>query len=270
MLFLCPKCKRELRPDATRAVCPDGHSYDRCRAGYYNLLLSNKSSTHGDNKAMVLARRAFLSMGYYEPLARAVAEVICSNTAISPTVLDAGAGEGYYTDVIERALYERDGDSRVSAFDISKDAVREIGKKNSRISLSVAGSYNMPVADGSVDVLVNTFSPLAHEETLRVIRDGGLFVMAIPAEEHLFELKAAIYDTPYKNEVADTELSGFELIECRDIKYTMELRDNECISALFGMTPYAYRTSAENRARVYALDSLSCTAHFKLLVYRKS
>ena len=209
-------------------------------------------------------------MGYYKPLADEIAALISSETEKLPVVLDAGAGEGYYTDVIERALYERDGDSRVFAFDISKDAVREIGKRNSRISLAVAGSYRMPVADGAVDVLVNTFSPLAHSESLRVLRRGGIFVMAIPAEEHLFELKAAIYDTPYKNEVADTALSGFELLSVRDIRYMMKLDSKESISALFGMTPYAYRTSAENRAKAYSLSKLDCTADFKLLTYRKA
>ena len=270
MLFLCPKCMKRLTVRDGSAVCEAGHSYDRCRAGYYNLLMSNKSSSHGDNKQMVEARRIFLSGGYYKPLSDAIAETVCENTEALAAVLDAEAGEGYYTDAVERALYDRDGDSRVYAFDISKDAVREIGKKNKRISLAVAGSYHMPIADGDFDAVVNTFSPLALSETARVLRTGGIFVMAIPDTEHLFELKAAIYDTPYKNEVADTSLDGFELISDRSIKYVMHLPDRESIAALFGMTPYAYRTGAESRERVYSLDKLDCTAAFRLLLYRKT
>ena len=268
MLFLCPKCRKKLSRRDGCAVCESGHSYDRCKAGYYNLYLSNKSSVHGDNKDMVLARRDFLSRDFYSPLASAVADAVLDNTARLPIVLDAGGGEGYYTDIVERALRLRDGDSRVHAFDISKDAVREAAKRNSDISHVVAGSYSMPIADGAVDVLINIFSPLALDETRRVLRSGGIFIMAIPDTDHLFELKAAIYDTPYKNTVNDTSLEGFSLVNDRELKYVMPLC-REALLSLFAMTPYAYRTSAQNRERVNSLSGLDVTAHFRVLVYEK-
>jgi len=269
MLFICPKCKKKLDTLCSSAVCAEGHSYDRARGGYYNLLLSNSGGTHGDNKDMVLARRAFLGEGYYGPLAEKIAATALSFTESTPILLDAGCGEGYYTDFVERALFERDGDSRVCAFDISKDAVREAAKKNDRLSLVVAGSYHMPIADGSVDAVLNTFSPLALEETRRVLRQYGIFFMAIPGEDHLFELKAAIYDTPYRNVVEDTALDGFRLLSDTPVRYTMQLNRRESIRSLFMMTPYAYRTKRENAERVLALSNLDCTADFRVLVYQK-
>ena len=269
MLFSCPKCGLPLAELEGRRACERGHSYDRARGGYYNLLLSSSGGTHGDNREMVLARRAFLGAGYYAPLANAVAEAALAHTPRQGTVLDAGCGEGYYTDTVERALYERDGGTRVAGFDISKDAIKVAAAKNPRLELAVAGSYHMPVPDASVDTVINVFSPLAIDETRRVLRDGGHFIMAIPDEEHLYELKAAIYDTPYKNTVADTHLDGFELALDRRITYQMHLPTPEAVAALFGMTPYAYRTGPRNAARVSALTSLDCTADFRLLVYRK-
>ena len=47
------------------------------------------------------------------------------------------------------------------------------------------------------------FSPEADNEYLRVLKKGGIMLRVIPLEKHLFELKAAIYDTPYKNEPQD-------------------------------------------------------------------
>jgi 23S rRNA (guanine745-N1)-methyltransferase len=93
--------------------------------------------------------------------------------------------------------------------------------------------------------------------------------MAIPAEEHLFGLKSAIYDTPYKNEVADTELEGFSLVSKTELRYPLILNTGVDIRALFMMTPYAYRTSAAGRERVLALDELKTDAHFLILTYRK-
>ncbi len=218
---------------------------------------------------MVLARRAFLSGGYYEPLVESVCKAVLSVTPSGGRVLDAGSGEGYYTDAVERALLCRDGGTNLFAFDISKDAVREVARKNKRISLAVAGSYHMPLADSSVDTVLNTFSPLARDEVLRVLRVGGAFVMAIPGEEHLYDLKCVAYDTPYKNTLSDKALEGFSLESQEHIKYRFTLDSRESVNDLFMMTPYAYRTPRESRERVLALRGLECTADFYLLTYRK-
>lgn len=269
MRFICPKCHGKLNIEEKRAVCKSNHSYDKARGGYYNLLLGSMGGTHGDNKEMVLARRAFLGAGYYEPLVRWLSALVLDYTPEGGCLLDAGAGEGYYTDRIERALFDRDGKSDVSAFDISKDAVREIGKKNPRISLAVAGSYHMPIDDCEFDTVINTFSPLALLETVRVLKKGGHFIMVIPGEMHLYDLKSVIYDTPYKNEVQDTALEGFELVMDDSLSYKFLLDSPKMINNLFMMTPYAYRTRPSDRARGEALANLECTADFRIFVYKK-
>lgn len=269
MRFICPKCQGKLNIEEKRALCQNNHSYDKARGGYYNLLLGNTGGVHGDNKEMVLARRAFLGAGYYAPLARWLAGLALEFTDEGGCLLDAGAGEGYYTDFIERALYDRDGKSDVNAFDISKDAVREISKKNPRISLAVAGSYHMPIADSEFDTVINTFSPLALSETVRVLKPGGHFIMAIPGEMHLYDLKSVIYETPYKNEVQDSALDGFELVMDDSLTYKFRLETPEAIQSLFLMTPYAYRTKPSDREKVFALSSLDCTADFRIFVYKK-
>lgn len=266
--FICPKCGGTLTVSGGSAICGKGHSYDKSRHGYYNLLLTSVGGVHGDNKEMVLSRRAFLGSGHYAPLSALVADLVSKYTDKCGTVLDAGCGEGYYTDEVEKSLFSRDFSTRVMAFDISKDAVRETLRKNPRIRAVVAGSYKMPIADGYVDTVINTFSPLAIDEVGRVLCQGGIFVMAIPDVDHLYELKALIYDTPYKNNPHNTEIDGFELIEDRRLSYVMHLRDRE-IRDLFMMTPYTYRTSRAGAMRIDGLTQLDCTADFHIFVYRK-
>ncbi len=268
MLFICPVCKQKLNTDGSRLICSSGHSFDRAKEGYFNLLLS-QGGNHGDNKEMVRARREFLSRGYYRTLAEALAEKVLSFTKKDASVLDSGSGEGYYTDIVETALFLRDGKTNLYAFDISKDAVKTSAKKNKRINYAVASAYHQPFEDGSFDLLYNVFSPLAVEEVKRVLKPSGIFIMAIPDEEHLFELKTKIYDTPYKNTVENTALSGFSLVSNEPLHYTMSLENKEDITALFKMTPYAYRTKKENADRIMALESLSVSAHFRLLIYKK-
>lgn len=269
MDFACPKCKGKMILDGNTKKCYNGHSYDRAKAGYYNLLLGVGGGTHGDNAEMVEARRTFLSRGHYEPLADRLSELVASLTPKNGCVLDAGCGEGYYTDKIERAFKERSSVSNVLAFDISRDAVKNAVKRNRNISYAVATAYDMPLSDSSVDVVFNAFSPLAIDEVRRVLRTGGSFVMVYPGREHLFGLKSVIYKTPYKNEPQDTSLSGFKLVSHDILSYELKLCTKEDIHSLFMMTPYAYRTSRDDRERVLSLSEVSTEVEFVIDVYEK-
>ncbi len=269
MVFVCPKCLRKLNiTDKGTAVCDKGHSYDRSRYGYYNLLLSERGGTHGDNKEMICARREFLSRGFYEPLASEVALACSSLLPKGGVLLDAGCGEGYYTERVRKSLDDKS--VRIAVFDISKDAVRAAARRGCADEYAVAGSYHMPIEGESVDLVLNTFSPLAAEETLRVLKPGGYFVMAIPAEEHLFGLKAAVYDVPYKNKPESTELEGFTLVSQKEVKYSIKLDTESDIRSLFMMTPYAYRTSKSGRDKILSLKELVTDAHFLILAYKKN
>ena len=267
MKFVCPKCSLPLLESGGVAKCQGGHSFDRARGGYYNLLLSNGAKTHGDNVEMVEARRAFLDTGAYFPLADRIAELVSQYA--TGDILDIGCGEGYYTDIMEKRLTEHGFSSSVVGFDISKDAVRHAARRNKNLELAVASAYKIPVSDGAFSLAVNMFSPLALEETRRALFAGGIFIMAVPGEEHLWGLKSKIYDTPYKNELAGSALSGFELVSSERISYSLKLSSPQEVRSLFMMTPYAYRTSAEGRARVMALSELETEVSFVIFVYKR-
>ena len=271
MIFVCPICKGALKAtERGNALCDNSHSFDRSREGYYNLLLPSRGGVHGDCREMVEARRSFLSMGYYQPLADLVADSVASLARDGDSILDLGCGEGYYTDRVFRALAERGVCASVAGFDISKDAVRRAAKRNRELQLAVAGSYHIPALDGSVDIAINTFSPLALDETRRILRTGASFVMAIPAENHLFSLKRALYREPYRNTVLSDELEGFTLSEKIPLSYEISLDSREAVSSLFLMTPYAYRTPREARERILMLDSLKTEVDFLIFIYKKN
>ena len=268
MIFKCPICRGELSAAGGSARCARGHSFDKSRYGYYNLLVG-RGGAHGDNKEMVNARREFLSSGAYMPLALRVAALAAEHTPDGSVLLDAGSGEGYYTAAVREALISSGKGCKVLAFDISRDAVRECARRGAADEYAVASSYAIPLADASVGCVINVFSPLAIDEMRRIIPAGGRFIMAIPGEEHLFGLKAKIYDTPYKNKVEDTDIEGFRLVGSECVRYPLVLDSAERVRSLFMMTPYAYRTGSEGRARVMALDRLECEAHFIILVYER-
>lgn len=268
MRFVCPKCSSPLSESDGCARCQNGHAFDRAKAGYYNLLLSSAGGTHGDNREMVEARRDFLNTGFYRPLADRVTELIIKHFR-GGCLLDIGCGEGYYTDIIQKSLEKSDISASVCAFDISRDAVKYAAKRNKQVEFAVASAYKMPVPDGEFDCAVNMFSPLAPGEVARSLKPNGIFVMAIPGEEHLFGLKAATYDQPYKNTVGDSKIEGFELLSKEYIRYKITLDGKDKIKSLFMMTPYAYRTGRAERERILALECLQTDVEFVIFVYKR-
>ena len=270
MNFVCPKCYGKLNiKESGTAVCDKGHSYDRSRYGYYNLLLTSTGGVHGDNREMVDARRAFLDTGAYLPLADKLSELALRHITDGGIFLDIGCGEGYYTERIMNALSSSGKSIDAIAFDISKDAVKYSARKCKSATVAVASAYKMPIADGSVDLAVNVFSPLAREETHRVLKRGGKFIMAIPDRRHLLGLKSVLYKTPYENEVDDTALEGFSLVATQRVAYKITLTDKKAIGDLFMMTPYAYRTPKAAREGLALMESLTTEIEFIVFVYEK-
>ena len=116
-------------------------------------------------------------------------------------------------------------------------------------------------------MIINIFAPSAPGEFARVLKPGGVFLKVIPLEDHLLNLKREVYKTPYRNTVGSLEVPGFSLKERYDIKYDLHLSSSEDIENLFKMTPYYYKTSAEDQKKLTLLSSLTTEIQFGILVY---
>ena len=267
-VFLCPHCRQPLTETEQGLVCPAGHAFDRARSGYVNLLPARGGGHHGDDRLMVRARRDFLDGGYYEPLADALSEAVLRHAKPGVRLFDAGCGEGYYTSRIRGALDAAGLAPRVFGADISKDALTAAGKRDRALELAVASLYELPLPDRCCDILLSVFSPLCLPEFRRILDEGGIWVQAYPLEEHLWELKSAVYDEPYRNHPDPDEQEGFALLERRELRYPMDLPDRQTIENLFMMTPYYYKTSRRDQEKLSVLTSLRTQAAFAVCVYQ--
>ena len=270
-LFLCPVCGAPLEREEKRYLCPAGHSFDLAAAGYVHLLPANQkhSLAPGDDKNMAAARNRFLNGGWYQPLRQAMADLAVERMPRGGVLFDSGCGEGYYTAGVKAALDDAGKQARVCGIDISKFSLRWAAKRDREIEFAVASAFHLPLADQNVDFLVNCFSPMCREEFCRVLKPGGYYLYVVPAPRHLWELKDAVYDTPYENEERMIPYEGFTFVEVRRVEARIYLPDSQTIQDLFGMTPYLWKTPKSGMERLNALEELDVGIAFDLHLFRR-
>lgn len=267
--FTCPVCNGALSRKDSSLVCENRHTYDISRRGYVNLLMSQASSLarHGDSKEMVAARNRFLDSGHYSALRDTVVSKALATAKNDMTIIDIGCGECYYTAAVAEALSDRA--PHVLGIDISKEALISGAKRSRAIDLAVASAFSVPVKDNSADLVLNLFAPHCESEFLRITKPGGYLIRVFPLEEHLWELKCAIYNEPYKNVISGIDIQGFTCVDVSNLKYEISLSSNQEIKDLFGMTPYSYKTGTDDAAKLDSLDKLTTRVEFAVITYKK-
>ena len=270
--WLCPVCQQALTWQGGAWRCPQMHSYDRAKEGYVNLLLAQhkNSKDPGDNKDMVLARRAFLAEDHYLPLASKIGELLhtyCEQDG-PLRVFDAGCGEGYYLAKIKQQLLASGRQVQASASDISKPAIQKAAKKYPDIAYAVASSFSLPLASASQDALIQVFAPASPGEIHRVLVDKGYWISVNPAPDHLFALKQRVYDTPEKHPADNSVPEGFNLVLHTRLSFDIALNTLPQRQNLLMMTPFYWTISADKKRLL--LDELrAVSTDFDIKVMQK-
>ncbi|MBN8430903.1 23S rRNA (guanine(745)-N(1))-methyltransferase [Microbulbifer salipaludis] len=268
MIWQCPHCKQPLDLQAQSWRCATGHSFDRAKEGYVNLLpvQQKRSREPGDSAEMLNARRRFLEVGHYEPLADAIGAQLRSHCAAPAQLLDLGCGEGWYA----RRLSERGWpDAQIAGVDIAKAGVRLAAKKQPRAHFAVASNYHLPVADHSVDAILRVFAPGPAEELVRVLRPGGILLDVSPGPDHLWTLKSRLYEKPQPHE-APASLDGLDAVSEMRCVFPLVINTNAQVRDFLSMTPFAWKGRAEAREALEREDALLLEADFLLRVFMKN
>lgn len=263
--IICPVCGENLTESDRSYICSKGHCFDKAKEGYVNLLTSSHKpgSAIGDNKDMALNRRDFLTKGYFDALVGGLVSFINETAIPRPTIADICCGEGYYGNRIKGEI-----DCDMLGFDLSKEMVRLAAKRKNGITYFVGNLARIPVKDSSVDISLHLFAPFHEKEFSRITKDGGYIVSVVAGENHLFELKELLYDTPYKNDEKPPETENLTLVEKRKITAKVHLDTNDDIMALFKMTPYYYHTKDEDKAKLADIAEMDMTTEFVMFIYK--
>jgi 23S rRNA (guanine745-N1)-methyltransferase len=126
---------------------------------------------------------------------------------------------------------------------VSKPALRRAAKAHPRMGAVLADAWApLPLADASVDTLVNVFALRNGPEMLRILRPGGVLIVVTPTPAHLRELREAaeLLDVdPAKQERLSATLSGFTLADQETLRWRLELTADRAESIIL-MGPNAF------------------------------
>jgi 23S rRNA (guanine745-N1)-methyltransferase len=279
-ILYCPLCHQGLEKIDNTYKCINKHSYDIAKKGFVNLLLANQhhSDKSGDEKIMIEARTFFLDSGKYASFREKILEVMKSvveeNGYKTFSFVDAGCGEGYYTNYIHKELSKI---TNISTFgvDLSKSAINYCAIRQRQEHLEnelfiIGNLMYLPFKDNSVDFLLNSFAKIDETEFLRVVKKGGWYLRVLPGKTHLKGLKEAIYDNVRLNEEKEYALEGFTLVKEETFTTNIILDNKEQIKSLFMMTPYFYKSPKNGVEHLLSLDNLDTEISFNFLLYKKA
>lgn len=240
------------------------HCFDFSSEGY--LSLNPRGS--GDTKESVKSRKAFLEKNYFQTAARKIADMVGLYVKDCNFLVDAGCGEGYYTNLLSD-LSEYTFGVDLSKYACGYAAKKARADKKQNLLYATSSVFDLPLMSGRCDCIVNIFAPCAEEEFCRVLDRGGVLVVAGAGKNHLLGLKEVIYENPYVNTERADLPKNMLLIEKVNLSYDICLRDNADIIDLFSMTPYYWRTSEKDKTKLDKLEKLNTAVEFEICIYKK-
>lgn len=260
-MFQCPLCKQVLHfANESSLVCKSGHCFDISSKGYVNFV-SNQKPLKGYNSMFFEKRREFLENGFYDHIVNAIADIILAQGNIL-RIVDAGCGDGFYS----QNLAKRTG-ADFFAFDFSKDAIKVASKGWNEIYWMVADIANIPLPSGSMNCILNIFSPANYSEFQRVSAPDSILVKAIPGKNHMRELRYVVHGQLRNAEYSNQQvINNFKrhliLVDRKLVNRTIVITRSQ-IQTLLSMTPLLFNVENE---KIDCSDVTSITVESEILV----
>ncbi len=255
--------------------CGQGHTFDIAKLGYANLLpvQFKPSRDPGDSKPMVLARQAVFASGLFrdvqETLVRIVADRLNQSTGAvqPPLIVDAGCGEGYYTQSLSTEL-----SVRTLGADISKPAIQLAARQYKTPCFVIANNKKLPVAVGSPTVITSLFGFETWEPWSALQSPGQSVVCVSAGRDHLKEIRQIIYPeviTHDPPEPVPASLKYYRSMQTVPVKRVHTSVDPEITTPLLTMTPHGVKAGVRGISALQETGPLPVTIDVIFRIYER-
>ncbi len=253
-----------MTPRAASLVCAEGHNFDPSRKGHVNFVPHQRPMKY--TQELFLARGRIFEDGFYAPILdriRTIIEKHRTEQGLSNlTIVDAGCGQGYYA----KALAQTPADT-VIGFDLSADAVAQAATGVHDALFMVADLTNIPLADGSADIILDILTQANYSEFSRILKPGGILIKVIPDEAYLLQIRQMLTGLIRKDAHSDESVTrhfcaNFDLQDTAGVHVTRPVTSRQAEDLLL-MTPMTLNIDTNN---LPIQDLQAITLHLKILV----
>lgn len=284
-VLACPVCGGSLQLQERSLVCDARHSFDLAKQGYVNLYRGKPINEY--TKESFQERQTILEKGMYAHLLEEICDFLiktygqdaaevsgADSKPAKKVLLDAGCGEGYYTREIAQRLGAQ---LELYGTDLSRDSIQlaagtanGMGSEPADIKWFVSDIGRLPVADKSVDYVLDIFTSANYQEFQRVLADGGYLIKVIPGEGHVKELREAASDQLYHKEYKERRGATvfgehFDVVLQKTVSRTFEVTPEER-DIFIRMTPLLF---AVDKSKIDWTQVKTITVEGQLLIGRK-
>lgn len=233
-LFRCPLCHGRMTAGETSLRCEAGHDFAISKKGYVDFCPAARAGAYDD--ALFDSRSRFIAGGFYYELIERLRALLDRYAPAGP-VLDAGCGEGSFL----KAILPDPSARACLGLDLSRPGVQRAARGGVGWLWAVGDLSRLPLAEGSMAVILNILSPANYPEFSRVLLPGGVVLKVVPGERYLHEVRALAKDRlrheTYSNDrVLKLFEEKFELLETEEICNTYPLTQSQATD-LVAMTP---------------------------------
>lgn len=257
-------------------VCANGHVFDIAKRGYVNLLQpqDRRSLDAGDSAEVVAARRRLALAGHDHELLGALGDelVALAGPRGELRLLDVGCGEGSILVGLQARLTTALGRAPEAwGVDLSVPAIDAAARQAKDLGWVVANAdRGLPWPEASFDAALSITARLLPAELHRVLRPGGLALLALAGSDDLIELREEVLGEGQERDRVPRTLAEFsELFALeRQLRLSTTVQaDRSLIEDLLAITYRGGRRSREERAAT--LGTLKVTFSRDLLVLRR-
>lgn len=263
-LWRCPICHEPFQQvNGHSLVCPHNHWFDVNKKGTINFLNHQIKTEYQRN--MFVHRRHLLQTGFFTPFLQELATYLVPGS----NVIDVGCGEGTPTQLLSQWV-----SGNYIGFDIAKDGINLATQQDTHCFFCVADLTNLPFNDGTIDAVVDIFSPSAYHEFERVLAPGGQILKIIPNSGYLHELRQALFSGEDKanydnHDILQRFMATYPHATQQVIQYQFAL-NHDTFDDLIAMTPLTWRASEQQLAQLQAQPLTTISVDVTLLVAKKS
>lgn len=271
-IFKCPVCGSSMQVhDLKSLVCSHNHTFDFAKQGYVNLLTHPIKTKY--KKDLFQARRKLCAEGgFFEPLNRAMADIVLKLASKKDTVFlfDSGCGEGSHLSNVCHMVTAMGITVTGVGIDISKEGIVVASRNDSNKIWCVADLARAPFKDKQFDIILNILSPSNYGEFNRLLKPDGFVLKVVPQNGYLKELRDVFFDEPDKQSYSNLETverfqETFPTVDRSRICYTVSL-DQPSIHSLVRMTPLAWRAPEERVRSFLEREAADITVDLDILI----